>query len=98
MSDDIDYKYPEPNGDLVEMRVHEVPKSSSHPEGLRYSLVCIRNGKRIIGYDDADRGTGISNNHRHIGKRITPYNFTDKWKLLEDFAEDLDKIKRGIIP
>ncbi|MBI4147674.1 hypothetical protein HY490_00110 [Candidatus Woesearchaeota archaeon] len=38
-----------------------------------------------------------SNHHKHIKDRIIPYEFVDEWKLAEDFADDVDKIKRGVI-
>ncbi len=55
----------EPNGDIVEMKIWQVPRSKDKPHGLKYSLVYIRDGKRIIGYDNAE-GKG---DHRHYGGR-----------------------------
>ena len=77
--------------------IWKVPKSSSCPEGVAYSLVCVRKGRRLIGYDNENHGTGISNHHKHVGERIVPYAFVDEWKLLEDFSKELDKIRRGVI-
>lgn len=87
----------EENGDIIEMHVWKVPQSSSCPEGIAYSLVCVRKGKRLVGYDNENHGTGASNHHKHIGERINPYKFVDEWKLIDDFNDDLDKIKRGAI-
>lgn len=39
----------EPNGDIIEMKMWNVPVSKDRPEGVRYSLVYVRGGKRIIG-------------------------------------------------
>ena len=93
----IFHKHIEENGDIVEIRVWKVPRSSACPEGISYSLVCIRGGRRLVGYDNENRGTGISNHHKHLGKRIIAYEFVDEWRLLGDFSDDLDKIKRGSI-
>jgi len=97
MSDEFNNKWKEENGDIVQMRFRDVPPSPSHPNGIVYSLVCIRNGKRLIGYDNENHGSGKSNHHRHIKNRIAPYHYIDKWTLLADFADDLQKIRRGVI-
>src|SRR3989304_4403808 len=89
--------YKEENGDIVAMHAWQVPESSSYPEGVVYSFVYIRNGKRLVGYDNENHGTGTSNHHRHIGDRIVPYKFVDLWTLFETFSEDLEKIRRGTI-
>ena len=51
------------DGDVVEMKIWEVPRARKTPEGLKYSLVYGRGGKRLIGYDNAE-GKG---NHRPMG-------------------------------
>lgn len=79
------------------MRAWRVPPSSSCPEGISYSFACIRNGKRLLSYDNENHGSGASNHHKHIRDRIVPYAFIDEWVLCEDFANDLDKIRRGTI-
>src|SRR3989344_2141824 len=96
VSEDIfSHKHVEENGDIIEMHIWKVPKSSSCPEGVAYSLVCVRKGRRLIGYDNENHGTGISNHHKHVGERIVPYAFVDEWKLVEDFSKELDRIRRG---
>ena len=37
----------EPNGDIVEIRIWKVSHSKRAPSGVKYSLVYIREGKRI---------------------------------------------------
>jgi hypothetical protein len=51
----------ERNGHIVEMRIWKVPSSKRMPSGLKYLIVYISEGKRIIGYDNAE-GKG---HHRH---------------------------------
>lgn len=53
------------NGDIVEMTLWQVPHSKDKPHGLKYSLVFIREGKRLVGYDNAE-GRG---DHRHYGQK-----------------------------
>ena len=51
----------ESNGDIIEMKIWQMPDSKDKPHGLKYSLVYIQNGKRIIGFDNAE-GKG---DHKH---------------------------------
>ena len=95
MTEEIFYhKQVESNGDIIQMRIWNVEKTSSCPEGVSYSFVYIRKGHRIIGYDNENHGTGMSNHHKHIGRRIVHYEFSDIWKAAEDFANDIEQIKR----
>ena len=81
----------EPNGNIVEMRIWEVPSSKKGPSGLKYSLVYIKEGKRIIGYDNAE-GKG---HHKHYKGREFVYDFQDVDNLIKDFYGDVERIKRG---
>jgi hypothetical protein len=81
----------EAGGDIVEMKVWEVPRSRRTPEGIKYSLVYIREGKRLIGYDNAE-GKG---HHRHIGNVETVYPFEHVDRLVGDFLADVEKIRKG---
>ena len=86
-------KHEELDGDIVEIRIWEVKPDWQHPEGVRYVLVYVQNGQRLIGYDNF-HGKG---HHRHVCEREENYGFTDEWTLLEDFMTDVEKIKRGVI-
>lgn len=81
----------EPDGDIVEMKIWHVPHSKDKAHGLKYSLVYIREGKRIAGYDNAE-GKG---DHKHYKGREYPYRFIDVDTLIEDFYSDVEKVKRG---
>lgn len=59
----------EPNGDIVEMKIWKVPASQRTPLGLKYSLVYIRGGRRISGYDNAEG----KDHHRHYKGRESGY-------------------------
>lgn len=81
----------ERNGDIVEMRIWRVQSSKRMPSGMKYSLVYISEGKRIIGYDNAE-GKG---HHRHYKNKEFAYDFQDVGNLIQDFYEDVEKVKRG---
>ena len=67
------------------MKIWRVPVSSHVPHGLKYSLVYIVNGERVIGYDNAER----RGDHRHDGDREEPYRFTSLDRLVSDFLKDV---------
>ncbi len=84
------YKFKQAYGEgLIEGVIWEVPDPvppSEHP--FKYRLVYIKNGKRIIGYDN-ERGKG---DHKHIEEKELTYMFIDIPTLLADFKKDLDDI------
>jgi hypothetical protein len=81
----------EPNGDIVEMKIWRVPHAKNKPYGLKYSLVYIRDGKRVIGYDNAED----KKDHRHYGLKEYPYAFSDVDTLVRDFLIDVERVRRG---
>lgn len=99
MSEELfSHKHTEENGDIVEIRIWEVPASPANPEGVSYSFVYIREGKRVVGYDNFEgHAQEGKRHHRHIKERMEAYEFADIWKLMSDFNEDIEKIKRGVI-
>ena len=79
---------------LIEMRVWRVPQPvppSTH--SLKYSLVYVVNGGRIIGYDN-ERGKG---DHRHYLGQETPYVFMSIERLLADFRSDVEALRGDLI-
>ena len=52
---------------------------------LKYSLVYIVGGQRIVGYDN-ERGKG---DHRHYGDREESYEFVSPEQLVMDFLSDV---------
>lgn len=69
----ISHKHIEENGDIVEMHMWELPPSPENPEGISYSLVYIREGKRLIGYDNFEGHVQIGRHHKHIKERTIPF-------------------------
>lgn len=83
------YKRLYENGDIVEVKVWKIEKSIDKPHGFKYSLAFIRAGKRIIGYDNAER----KGDHRHYKNKVYHYEFKSIDKLFEDFFIDVRRIR-----
>ncbi len=81
----------EPNFDIVEMKIWQVPTSVKNPQGIKYSLVYIKGGERLIGYDNAE-GKGHHRHHQNLEK---PYEFKGVNKLIEDFYADVEAVRKG---
>ena len=75
--------------EVVEIKIWQVPRAADKPHGVKFSVVYIKNGKRLLGYDNAER----RGYHKHIGDKEGPYHFIDIWNLLSDFKDDLKKIR-----
>jgi hypothetical protein len=61
------------------------------PHGLKYSVVYIVNGIRVIGYDN-ERGKG---DHRHFASVEKPYAFINMAQLVRDFNADIIRYLEG---
>jgi Family of unknown function (DUF6516) len=77
--------------EVVEIKIWQVPKSDDKPFGIKYSIVYIKDGKRVLGYDNAE-GKG---DHKHFRANETPYKFSSIWNLLRDFKKELKQIRGG---
>ena len=40
---------------IVDIKVFRVDKDEFHPDGFQYSLVLIKGGRRLIGFDNHER-------------------------------------------
>jgi hypothetical protein len=76
------------SGALVEMVIWELPHNTpERPHSLKYRLVYVRGGRRLIGYDnETSKG-----DHRHISETEYPYRFVSVDQLLADFWDDVRK-------
>jgi hypothetical protein len=81
-------KVEDKHGGIVEVKVWSVYKSTDKPHGFKYSLVYIKDGIRVIGYDNAES----KGDHRHYGDKEMPYRFRSIDKLFEDFQKDLREV------
>jgi len=78
-------------GNIVEMKIWQVKPTKDKPHGLKYSLVYIEKGQRIVGYDNAE----AKGDHKHYFDKEYPYQFESIDKLIKDFLADVRKAKRG---
>ena len=75
-----------PAGGLIEVKLWSVPPSPDKLHGFKYSLVHIEHGRRIIGYDNGERG----GDHRHYEGREESCEF----KTVDDLIADVDRWRR----
>ena len=75
--------------EIVEIKVWQVPRSKACPQGVKYSIAYIRDGKRLLGYDNAE-GKG---HHRHYLGKEELRNFIDIWKAIAAFKQDLIELR-----
>lgn len=70
------------------MVIWQLPmEDSERPHGLKYRLVYVKDGKRLVGYDN-ERGKG---DHKHIDENELAYVFLNVGQLLEDFWNDVKR-------
>lgn len=73
--------------ELVVWRVPSAVPGSTH--SLKYRLAFVVEGECVLRYDN-ESGKG---DHRHVGDEEHPYEFTTPGQLIEDFWNDVDRIK-----
>lgn len=83
------YKRAYENGDIIEIKIWRVKESADKPHGFKYSLAFIRNGKRIIGYDNAEH----KGDHKHYKGTEHKYAFRGVDELTEDFFTDVRRFR-----
>ena len=75
-------------GGIIEMVIWRLPNiDRERLHGLKYRLVYVKEGKRLVGYDN-ERGKG---DHKHIGGQEQTYVFQSVDQLLEDFWNDVKR-------
>lgn len=90
-------------GDLeVIFKVSSVAVTPGRPHGLKYTLMLLNaKGERVVCFDNAHAvsqgsGPGKKNSkqydHKHIGNKVTPYEFNDAYTLVADFWNEVDKL------
>jgi hypothetical protein len=82
-------KIREDSGNIIEIKLWQVPVSADKPQGYKYSLVYIVKGERVIGYDNAE-GKG---DHKHNRKSMEYYKFKTIRRLIGDFMKDINVYK-----
>ena len=74
------------NGVIVEMKIWSIHGDSRFPDGFKYSLYAVFNGRILVGYDNHHP----KGHHRHIRSDERAYNFTTLEALKNDFKADLE--------
>ena len=75
--------------EIVEVKIRQMLKSLNRPHGIKFSVVYIKGGKRLLGYDNAKQ----KGYHRHFLDIEEPHEFVNIWNLIEDFKSDLERIR-----
>jgi len=67
---------------VVEVSVHELPRSSRYPDGLKWGLICIDQvtGHRVLMDNHHPKGA-----HIHLNEAELPYEFQGLDQLVKDF-------------
>ncbi len=82
-----------PEGDILEIKIWEVPKSKDFPEGIKYSMVYVKvdeeGARRILCYDN-ERGKG---HHRHYFDEEERIEFKGWDELVRMFMEDVKELR-----
>ena len=76
-------------GNTIEKKIWKVPISKNMPHGYKYSLAYIVNGKRVIGYDNAEK----KGDHKHIGGREYKDKVKNLRRLVRDFQKDVERYR-----
>lgn len=95
-------------GYWVEISAVLVASTEVRPHGIKYALRLLDpSGKRFVCYDNAhpvslgrqpSHKKSATSDHKHLGKAVKPYAYSDAATLLEDFWADVEKAlkARGI--
>ncbi|MCK5508852.1 MAG: hypothetical protein KAI50_10085 [Desulfobacterales bacterium] len=78
------------DGDIIEIKIWQVPESKDKPHGMKYSFAYIREGKRLVGYDNAEE----KGDHKHVANQEMPYKFKNVDQLFADFYQDITELRR----
>ena len=68
---------------ILEIKIHQVEKSSQYPEGLKYGLICkdLRSQRQVLMDNHHPKG-----HHIHLGEESEmPYSFRGIDALIDDF-------------
>lgn len=86
-----EHKSVSPDGSITQFVIWKVPTPVPPTEhGFKYRMVYIRNGERIVGFDN-ERGKG---DHMHLDGEEFPYTFTTISQLMEDFISEIEKRRK----
>lgn len=79
------------DGSIREMVIWQLSETTKNrPHGIKYRLYYGKEGQRLVGYDN-ETGKG---DHRHFLGKEFPYKFENVEKLLADFEDDIQSVRR----
>lgn len=83
-------KITDEQGNLREMVIWRVPRTSQRPDGVRYRLALILAGETrpTILYDNHHP----KGHHRHVAGTEEPYRFGNVEQLIADFLADVERV------
>lgn len=69
---------------VIEMTIHDVGRSKTYPQGIKYGLICkdITNEHFVLFDNHHPKGP-----HYHIGRQEFSYLFSNEDQLIEDFKQ-----------
>ena len=73
---------------IAEIRIWRIPRSLHYPEGRKFSLFLVCDGKTVVGMDN-HRPKGP---HLHLGEGETVYKYRGDERLVSDFW---DLVRKG---
>ena len=81
------------NGDIEELVIWKLSENTKDfPLGIKYRLYYgASDGKCLVRYDN-EKGKG---DHKHILGKEYPYKFKSVEQLIQDFIDDINKLKKG---
>lgn len=92
-------------GYWAKITARRIEPDARRPHGIDYSLTLhAPSGKRVLGYDNAhpvDAGGGPGRrkkhgvDHKHAGKSVRPYGYTDAGTLMSDFWADIERFLKA---
>ena len=67
---------------IVELKIHQVGRSTKYPDGVKYGLICndLKTGKKVLMDNHQPKG-----HHIHLDEQQLAYEFKDSDRLVDDF-------------
>ena len=66
---------------VAELKVWEIPRSETYPDGRKFSLFLVAQGEVLVGIDNHR----LKGPHVHRGPEEVPFPYTDDEQLLNEF-------------
>lgn len=73
---------------IIKLTGFQFERSNKNPLGLKYSFVLIKEGIRILGYDNHENKPP----HIHRGNKEYPYKFINIETAIDDFYKEVRNI------